>query len=88
MKLGSILIAALLGASGAMALPAARGETPYHISVMSLRSASPIHFGDVEAYHGKFYIWGPGPSTYCPPTFQNCPPGMIFKADGPNEKKV
>ena len=71
MQLISSLVAAasLLGAS-AMASPIPR-DTSVNIELMSLRSASPIHFGSVNAYEGKFYIWGPI-STYCPPYVPDC----------------
>jgi hypothetical protein len=42
------------------------------LGLMSLRSASPIHFGSINAANSKFWIWGPGPKTYCPPDVTGC----------------
>lgn len=62
--------AALLGAS-----VQAQSDSTVLGGLMSLRSLSPIHFGQVNAANGKFWIWGPGPKTYCPPQAGNCPTG-------------
>ncbi|TQB69636.1 hypothetical protein MPDQ_001587 [Monascus purpureus] len=62
--------AALLGAS-----VQAQSDSIVLGGLMSLRSLSPIHFGQVNAANGKFWIWGPGPKTYCPPQAGNCPTG-------------
>ena len=73
MQLISSLVTAiaLLGASVTAQTP----SDEFHLSLMSVRSASPIHFGSISARGGNFYIWGPPPSTYCPPSVSNCPAG-------------
>lgn len=73
MQLLSSIVAAmsLLGASSVMASPIPRADEILNIGLMSLRSASPIHFGTVNAYLGKFYIWGPL-DTFCPSYVPDC----------------
>lgn len=53
------------------------GGPPSYFGVMSARSASPIHFQQLTARGGKFYLGGPGPSSYCPveQVGDACPPG-------------
>jgi hypothetical protein len=67
--LTSVIVAAsLLGAS-------AQAETHPDVltlGLLSLRSASPIHFGSINAANSKFWIWGPGPKEYCPPEVKGC----------------
>lgn len=48
-----------------------------YFGVISSRSASPIHLLPLTARGGKFYLGGPGPSSYCPPNLPagSCPPG-------------
>ncbi|CAO2654418.1 Nn.00g111510.m01.CDS01 [Neocucurbitaria sp. VM-36] len=50
---------------------------PSYFGVMSARSASPIHLLQLTARGGKFYLGGPGPSSYCPveQVGDACPPG-------------
>lgn len=53
-------------------------EGPSYFSVISARSASPIHFQPLTARGGKFYLGGGPPSSYCPAEqigAENCPPG-------------
>lgn len=56
--------------------PAAAGPTGY-FGVIASRSASPIHLSALTARGGKFYLGGPGPTSYCPESVgaANCPPG-------------
>ncbi|KAJ4375258.1 hypothetical protein N0V83_002344 [Neocucurbitaria cava] len=51
--------------------------TPGYFGVISARSASPIHLLSLTARGGKFYLGGPGPSSYCPVEVVGdaCPPG-------------
>lgn len=49
-------------------------DSPF--GIMSTRSASPVHLLPLTARGGKFWLGGPGPSSYCPEQVQpNCPPG-------------
>lgn len=66
MKLTTTVVAAasLLGASAQ-----AQDLT---LGLMALRSLSPIHFGSINAADAKFWIWGPGPKTDCPPEVRPC----------------
>ena len=50
---------------------------PSYFGVISARSASPIHLQSLTARGGKFYLGGPGPSSYCPveQVGSACPPG-------------
>lgn len=67
--LASVVTAAsLLGAS----VQAQSSSESLTLGLMALRSASPIHFGSINAANSKFWIWGPGPKTYCPPNVTGC----------------
>ena len=47
-----------------------------YFTVMSARSASPIHFLSLEARGDKFYLGGGPPSAYCPTEVGDaCPSG-------------
>ncbi|KAF1937503.1 hypothetical protein EJ02DRAFT_458673 [Clathrospora elynae] len=50
---------------------------PAYFGVISARSASPIHLLELTARGQKFYLGGPGPSSYCPvaQVGSACPPG-------------
>ncbi|KAF3929143.1 hypothetical protein AA313_de0200311 [Arthrobotrys entomopaga] len=66
----------IAAASAVSAAPVA--ETPLALTMMSLRSASPIHFGSVTASGQKFYIGLEHPSSYCPSppvSPEDCPSG-------------
>lgn len=39
---------------------------PSYFAIISARSASPIHLLSLTARGTKFYLGGPGPSSYCP----------------------
>ncbi|KAF3934018.1 hypothetical protein ABW19_dt0200844 [Dactylella cylindrospora] len=43
---------------------------------LALRSASPIHFGNLNASNGKIWI-GKDTSSYCPLPPRSCPPGKV-----------
>jgi len=51
---------------------ASTGPTPY--TFLALRSASPIHFGSINASGGKIWI-GKETSSYCP--VDTCPSGKV-----------
>ncbi|KAH7350285.1 hypothetical protein BKA66DRAFT_431415 [Pyrenochaeta sp. MPI-SDFR-AT-0127] len=53
------------------------GGPPSYFGVISARSASPVHLLPLTARGGKFYLGGPGPSSYCPvaQVGDACPPG-------------
>ncbi|KAF2819538.1 hypothetical protein CC86DRAFT_130994 [Ophiobolus disseminans] len=57
--------------------PSPTPEGPSYFGVISARSASPIHLRALTARGGKFYLGGPGPSSYCPVAQVGaaCPPG-------------
>jgi hypothetical protein len=47
-----------------------------YFSVMSTRSASPVHLLPLTARGGKFYLGGGPPTTYCPEQVGDaCPSG-------------
>ncbi|KAL6707849.1 hypothetical protein ACN47E_003749 [Coniothyrium glycines] len=75
------LVATTLAGSCPAPTPAPEPEPepsgPSYFGVMSARSASPIHFQTLNARGGKFYLGGPGPSSYCPvaQVGDACPPG-------------
>jgi len=50
---------------------------PNYFTVISTRSASPVHFLTLTARGLKFYLGGGPPSSYCPPNIPagSCPPG-------------
>lgn len=51
-------------------------QAPAYFGVMSTRSASPLHFQQLTARGGKFFLGGGPPSSYCPPQVgENCPVG-------------
>jgi hypothetical protein len=54
---------------------------------MATRSASPIHFRGLTARGGKFYLGGPGPTSYCPVEVVGaaCPPGNSTVLAGGDE---
>ncbi|KAF2845186.1 hypothetical protein T440DRAFT_472842 [Plenodomus tracheiphilus IPT5] len=79
--LTSFIIGAMAGACPApvptsSSTPAAPAPTGY-FGVISARSASPIHLQSLTARGGKFYLGGPGPTSYCPvaQVGSACPPG-------------
>ncbi|KAK6351442.1 hypothetical protein TWF718_004602 [Orbilia javanica] len=62
----------------ATAVAAAPAPSNLSFSMMSLRSASPVHFGQVNASGQKFYIGLEKPSSYCPTPpvpAKSCPSG-------------
>ncbi|KAF2012379.1 hypothetical protein BU24DRAFT_275815 [Aaosphaeria arxii CBS 175.79] len=64
------VVALSLFAAGALA------QAPAYFSVLSTRSASPVHLLPLTARGGKFFLGGPGPSSYCPPQVgDGCPSG-------------
>jgi hypothetical protein len=78
MKCNALALTALVSAVSAQAPapPAAPVPTGY-FSVISARSASPIHLLPLQARGGKFYLGGAPPSSYCPVEVVGdaCPPG-------------
>ncbi|KAF2197067.1 hypothetical protein GQ43DRAFT_403814 [Delitschia confertaspora ATCC 74209] len=51
-------------------------QAPSSFGVMSTHSASPVHLLPLTARGGKFFLGGPGPTSYCPEQVQpNCPNG-------------
>lgn len=71
-----LTFAALLAAVSAVA--AAPTSCDINFTMMSLRSASAIHFGRVDASGTKFYIGLERPSSYCPTPpvpASSCPSG-------------
>lgn len=66
------LLTTALAASSCAAAPAPSStptptpDTNGYFGVISARSASPIHLLPLTARGGKFYLGGPGPSSYCP----------------------
>ena len=86
-----VTFATLLAAVSAVsAAPVTSDPEPLHFTMMSLRSASPIHFGRVEASGRKFYIGIEKPSTYCPTPpvpADSCPSGkstVLGWSNGPH----
>ncbi|KAF3921984.1 hypothetical protein ABW20_dc0104473 [Dactylellina cionopaga] len=70
-------IATILTAAAAVSAAPAPSQ-PLALTMMSLRSASPIHFGRVDASGQKFYIGLERPSSYCPTppvSPKDCPSG-------------
>jgi hypothetical protein len=69
MKYNALALTALVSAvsaqSSSATAPAAPAPTGY-FSVISARSASPIHLQPLTARGGKFYLGGGPPSSYCP----------------------
>ncbi|KAF3084577.1 hypothetical protein TWF569_006362 [Orbilia oligospora] len=62
----------------ATAVAAAPAPSNLSFTMMSLRSASPVHFGSVNASGQKFYIGLEKPSSYCPTPpvpASSCPSG-------------
>ena len=57
--------AGLAALASASPLPQAGTTSPLRFAGMALRSASPIHFGQINANSGAFYI-GKNTTTYCP----------------------
>lgn len=79
--LTSFIVGAMAGvcpapAPSSTATPPAPAPTGF-FGVMSARSASPIHLLPLTARGGKFYLGGPGPTSYCPveQVGDACPPG-------------
>jgi len=74
---------AMAASACSSAAPAASSVAPApvdngYFGVISARSGSPIHLQTLNARSGKFYLGGPGPTTYCPAESigaSNCPPG-------------
>ena len=78
---GSACSAAAPAASSAASAPADNG----YFGVVSSRSGSAIHFQTLNARSGKFYLGGPGPTTYCPADSigaSNCPAGNTTVLSG------
>jgi hypothetical protein len=50
---------------------------------MAIRSASPIHYLQLNAAGQKFYLGG-NTASYCPTQVKNCPPGnqTVFAPGG------
>lgn len=69
----------------AAAAPVAQaGDTnPPPFGVMAIRSASPIHYMQMNAAGQKFWLGG-HTSSYCPTQVNPCPPGnqTVFAAGG------
>ncbi|KAK4496795.1 hypothetical protein PRZ48_012779 [Zasmidium cellare] len=61
----SALTFALAATAAALPAPQAGTTEPLRFSGMALRSASPIHFGSINANSQAFYI-GKNTTTYCP----------------------
>lgn len=61
----SAFAVAFAAVAAALPAPQAGTTTPLRLGGMALRSASPIHFGSINANGGSFYI-GRNTSTYCP----------------------
>jgi hypothetical protein len=70
MKCNTLALTALASAVLASAAPVATEPSaaagPAYFSVISARSASPIHLQSLTARGGKFYLGGGPPSSYCP----------------------
>lgn len=78
--------------AAAMAAPAAlvakSAETSTYFTVISQRSASAIHFQNMNARGGGFFLGGKGPSSYCPGSVigeENCPAGNTTTFAGGNQ---
>ncbi|KAJ5373000.1 hypothetical protein N7517_005006 [Penicillium concentricum] len=71
----------LLAASAPTSQPPAIPNPAF--SVMAMRSASPIHFAQLNAAGQKFYLGGET-ASYCPAQVSNCPPGnqTVFAPGG------
>lgn len=69
----------------AAALPATppASNPPPNFSVMAIRSASPIHYLQMNAAGQKFYLGG-STASYCPSQVPHCPPGnqTVFTPNG------
>ncbi|KAK9860621.1 hypothetical protein MYU51_005721 [Penicillium brevicompactum] len=67
----------------ASAAPASDPTPNPNFSVMAARSASPIHYLQLNAAGQKFYLGGET-ASYCPDQVPNCPPGnqTIFTPGG------
>lgn len=65
----------------ASAAPAPAANPPF--TVMAARSASPIHYLQLNAAGQKFWLGG-STASYCPSQVQNCPPGnqTVFAPGG------
>ncbi|KAI8939019.1 hypothetical protein NX059_004862 [Plenodomus lindquistii] len=63
--------------SSTPAPPPPAPEDPGYFGVIASRSASPIHLLALTARGTKFYLGGPGPTSYCPveQVGNACPPG-------------
>jgi hypothetical protein len=77
MKITTFLTAGLVPLL-ATAMPAMKKHQARQSSgaftVMALRSASPIHFQQMQAAGQSFWLGGQ-PATYCPTFVTDCPPG-------------
>jgi hypothetical protein len=69
----------LLAAAAPITEPAANPA----FSVMAIRSASPIHYLQLNAAGQKFYLGG-NTASYCPAQVHQCPPGnqTVFAPGG------
>lgn len=68
-------------AAAAPAVKAPEANPPF--TVMAIRSASPIHYMQMNAAGQKFWLGGQT-SSYCPTMVSDCPPGnqTVFAAGG------
>ncbi|KKY15556.1 putativebinding protein [Phaeomoniella chlamydospora] len=64
---------------------ATASATPF--TVMALRSASPIHFLQMNAANTSFWLGG-ATRSYCPIDASQCPPGNVTVFDGPNALSI
>ncbi|OKO98732.1 hypothetical protein PENSUB_8983 [Penicillium subrubescens] len=74
----------------AVAAPTPQATTDANppFGVMAVRSASPIHYAQLNAAGQKFWLGGQT-SSYCPEQVQNCPPGnQTILAPGGNSLDV
>jgi hypothetical protein len=86
MKYDALAFAALLttvfageacSAPAPSSTPTPPSTGPSYFTVISARSASPVHLQSLTARGGKFYLGGGPPSSYCPveQVGSACPPG-------------
>lgn len=82
------LFAAAMAAPTAVQPVARQADASPYFTVISSRSGSPIHFQNMNARGGSFYLGGEGPSSYCPSESigaENCPPGNTTTFAGGND---
>lgn len=81
--IASLALPLLAAAVPAPHAPVARSDAPA-FSVMAVRSGSAIHYSQMNAAGGHFYLGG-NTSSYCPEqVVSSCPPGnqTVFAAGG------